>query len=276
MKTRKEISRGRSVISMTVLNLAVVASLCVLVIRVSYAGDIVGVVNDPALQRFVDGATVTTDQGNRRAVTDRWGRYSFRGLPAGEYTVEADFGGYETQSVSVTVPQTGEVKLDITLTSRYLDEVIVTGSRVSQLLALQRKRAAESILDAVSADTVGKLPDFNVAEAIQRLPGLSVEIDQGEGRYTVIRGIDADLNNVTIDGNLVGSPEGSGRRVALDVVPSDLVSMVEVVKAITPDLDGNASGGNINVVTRSAFDSAEPFAACGRNITLLPDRDRMA
>ena len=261
MKTRKEIRRAHSVVWMTVLNFAVVAGLCVLATRVSYAGDIVGVVNDPALQRFVDGATVTTDQGNRRAVTDRWGRYSFRGLPAGEYTVEADFGGYETQSVSITVPQTGEVTLDITLTSTYLDEVIVTGSRVSQLLALQRKRAAESILDAVSADTVGKLPDFNVAEAIQRLPGLSVEIDQGEGRYTVIRGIDADLNNVTIDGNLVGSPEGSGRRVALDVVPSDLVSMVEVVKAITPDLDGNAIGGNINVVTRSAFDSAEPFAA---------------
>jgi TonB-dependent receptor len=259
MITRKEISRGHSARSITVVTLAVIASVSVLMTRVSFAGDIVGVVNDPALQRFVDGATVTTDQGNRRAVTDRWGRYSFRGLPAGEYTVQADFGGYETQSVSVIVPETGEVALDITLTSAYLDEIVVTGSRVSQLLALQRKRAAESILDAVSADTVGKLPDFNVAEAIQRLPGLSVEIDQGEGRYTVIRGIDADLNNVTIDGNLVGSPEGSGRRVALDVVPSDLVSMVEVVKAITPDLDGNAIGGNINVVTRSAFDSAEPF-----------------
>jgi len=259
MMTWKEINGGHSVVSTTVLGLAIVASLCVLATRVSFAGDIVGVVNDPALQRFVDGATVTTDQGKRRAVTDRWGRYSFRGLPAGEYTVEADFGGYETQSISVTVPQTGEVTLDITLTSRYLDEIVVTGSRVSQLLALQRKRAAESILDAVSADTVGKLPDFNVAEAIQRLPGLSVEIDQGEGRYTVIRGIDSDLNNVTIDGNLVGSPEGSGRRVALDVVPSDLVSIVEVVKAITPDLDANAIGGNINIVTRSAFDSAEPF-----------------
>jgi len=259
MKTRKEIRRGHSVVSMTVLNLAVVASLCVLVTRVSYAGDIVGVVNDPALQRFVDGATITTDQGNRRAVTDRWGRYSFRGLPAGEYTVEAAFGGYETQSVSVTVPQTGEVALDITLTSTYLAEIVVIGTRVSQLLALQRKRTATSILDAVSADTVGKLPDFNVAEAIQRLPGLSVEIDQGEGRYTVIRGIDSDLNNVTIDGNVVGSPEGSGRRVALDVIPSDLVSMVEVVKAITPDLDGNAIGGNINIVTRSAFDSPEAF-----------------
>jgi TonB-dependent receptor len=253
MITWKKISRGHSVVSMTVLSLAVVASLCVLVTRVSYAGDIVGVINDPALQRFVDGATVTTDQGKRRAVTDRWGRYSFRGLPAGEYTVEANASGFETQSVGVTVPETGEVAVDITLTSVYLDEIVVKGRRVSQLLALQRKRAGVSILDAVSADTVGKLPDFNAAEAIQRLPGLSVELDQGEGRYPIIRGIDSNLNNVTIDGNLVGAPEGSGRRVALDVVPSDLISVVEVVKAITPDLDGNAVGGNINIVTRSAL-----------------------
>ena len=143
--------------------------------------------------------------------------------------------------------------MNLTLTSVYLEEIVVTGTRVSQLLALQRKRSAESILDAVSADTVGKLPDFNAAEAVQRLPGLSVELDQGEGRYPIIRGIDSNLNNVTIDGNLVGAPEGSGRRVALDVVPSDLISVIEVVKAITPDLDGNAVGGNINIVDAQRF-----------------------
>ncbi len=260
MRTWKEISRGHSAVSMTVLSLAVVASLCVLTTRVSYAGDIVGVVSDPALSRFVKDATVTVDDGSRRTVTDRWGRYTLRGLAAGEYTIEATASGYEKQSVGVTVPETGKVALDITLRSTYLDEVIVVGNRVSQMLALQRKRAAESILDAVSADTVGKLPDFNAAEAIQRLPGLAVEIDQGEGRYPIIRGIDSNLNNVTIDGNLVGAPEGSGRRVALDVVPSELISIIEVVKAVTPDLDGNAVGGNINIVTRSAYDSPEPFA----------------
>jgi TonB-dependent receptor len=239
--------------------LTILAGLCVCTPQISVAGDIVGVVNDPTLQRFVDKATVTIEGTSRRAVTDRWGRYSFRGLPAGDYTVRASAGGYETSVGSVNVPETGEVALNLTLTSEYLEEIIVTGTRVSQLLALQRKRAAENILDAVSADTVGKLPDFNAAEAIQRLPGLSVELDQGEGRYPIIRGIDSNLNNVTIDGNLVGAPEGSGRRVALDVVPSDLISVVEVVKAITPDLDGNAVGGNINIVTRSAFDTEEPF-----------------
>jgi len=139
------------------------------------------------------------------------------------------------------------------------DVIIVTGTRASQLLALQRKRAAPSIIDVVSADLVGKLPDFNAAEAIQRLPGLSVEIDQGEGRYPVVRGIDSNLNNVTIDGNTVAAPEAGGRRVSLDVIPSDLVSAIEVIKAITPDLDANAVGGSINVVSYSAFDRKDPF-----------------
>lgn len=256
MKTKKK----------PIFALAFIASLLICLPQVSIAGDIVGVVNDPSLQRFVDKATVTIDGTSRRAVTDRWGRYSFRGVPAGEYTVRASAGGYEASTGTLNVPASGEVALNLTLTSVYLDEVVVTGTRVSQLLALQRKRTAESILDAVSADTVGKLPDFNAAEAIQRLPGLSVELDQGEGRYPIIRGIDSNLNNVTIDGNLVGAPEGSGRRVALDVVPSDLISVVEVVKAITPDLDGNAVGGNINIVTRSAFDSEEPFGVISARV----------
>ena len=231
-------------------------------VSVARAGEITGAVSDPELGRYVEGATVTIGGTNRRVQTDRYGRYSVRGLPAGEYTVEVSAGGFETTMSSVQVPETGQVQLDITLGTSYgeIEEIIVTSSRVSQLLSLQRKRSAESIIDAVSADTVGKLPDFNAAEAIQRLPGLSVELDQGEGRYPIIRGIDSNLNNVTVDGNLVGAPEGEGRRVALDVVPSDLIAVVEVVKAITPDLDGNAVGGNINIVTRSAFDSPEPFA----------------
>jgi TonB-dependent receptor len=236
------------------------SSLFLSTTRVSYAGDIVGVVKDPTLERFVEGASVTVEEGDQQAVTDGRGRYALRGLPAGEYTVEATAEAYQPQSLPVTVPESGEVVLNIDLKMAYLDEITVTGSRISEVLSLQYKRSAVSIIDAVSSDTVGKLPDFNAAEAVQRLPGLSTELDQGEGRYPIIRGIDSNLNNVTIDGNLVGAPEGAGRRVALDVVPSDLVSILEVVKAVTPDLDGNAIGGSINIVTRSAFDSPDRFA----------------
>ena len=138
-------------------------------------------------------------------------------------------------------------------------EVVVTGSRAQREKAIERKRALPVIADVVASDEIGKLPDYNTAEALQRLPGVSVEIDQSEPRYVVVRGIDPNLNQVTIDGNLVGIPEAEGRRVALDTIPSDLVAAIEVVKAVTPDYDANAIGGSVNIVTPTAFDRPDAF-----------------
>lgn len=139
------------------------------------------------------------------------------------------------------------------------DEIVVTGSRAARESAIERKRDLPVVADVVAADDIGKLPDFNTAEAIQRLPGISIQVDQGEARYVVVRGIDPNLNQVTIDGNIVGIPEAEGRRVALDTIPSDLVAAIEVIKAVTPDYDANAIGGSINLVTPTAFDRAGPF-----------------
>lgn len=139
------------------------------------------------------------------------------------------------------------------------NEILVTGSRASREQAIERKRALPTISDVVASDGIGKLPDYNTAEALQRLPGVSVEIDQGEPRYVVVRGIDPNLNQVTVDGNLVGVPEAEGRRVALDTIPSDLIAAIQVVKAVTPDYDANAVGGSINIVTPTAFDRSKPF-----------------
>lgn len=139
------------------------------------------------------------------------------------------------------------------------EAIVVTGSRASRELAIERKRDLPTIADVVASDGIGKLPDYNTAEALQRLPGVSVQIDQGEPRYVVVRGIDPNLNQVTVDGNLVGIPEAEGRRVALDTIPSDLVAAIEVVKAVTPDYDANAIGGSINIVTPTAFDRPGSF-----------------
>jgi TonB-dependent receptor len=139
------------------------------------------------------------------------------------------------------------------------EDIVVTGSRASREAAIERKRALPTIADVVASDDIGKLPDYNTAEALQRLPGVSVQIDQGEPRYVIVRGIDPNLNQVTVDGNLVGIPEAEGRRVALDTIPSDLVSAIEVVKAVTPDYDANAIGGSINLVTPTAFDKPDAF-----------------
>ena len=104
------------------------------------------------------------------------------------------------------------------------------------------------------ADGVAQLPDQNVAEATQRLPGVSVERDQGEGRFVSVRGLGPDLNSVSVNGTLIPSPEADRRAVALDVLPSELVQSLSVVKTLTPDMDANSLGGTIEVESLSAFD----------------------
>ncbi len=136
-----------------------------------------------------------------------------------------------------------------------LEEIVVRGIRYSQQQAIGIKRNAVGVVDAVSADDIGRLPDKNAAEAVDRLPGVSISTDQGEGRYVIIRGVSASLNNLTINGVSAGSPEadGGGRASPLDVVGGDLLQSIEVIKTPTPDMDGQGIGGTVNVVTPSPF-----------------------
>ena len=135
-----------------------------------------------------------------------------------------------------------------------LEHIEVVGQAVSIDKALQDQRRSDSVTSVVHADGIGQLPDDNAAEALQRIPGLSVERDQGEGRFVSVRGIGPDLNAVTINGTLVPSPESDCRAVALDVLPSELVQSLSVVKTLTPDMDANSLGGTVQVESLSAFD----------------------
>lgn len=134
------------------------------------------------------------------------------------------------------------------------EHVEVVGQAASIDQALKEQRSADSIKSVVHADGMAQLPDENVAEAVQRLPGVSVERDQGEGRFVSVRGLGPDLNSVTINGTLVPSPESERRAVALDVLPSELVQSLSVIKTLTPDMDANSLGGTVDVKSLSAFD----------------------
>ncbi len=138
-----------------------------------------------------------------------------------------------------------------------LDRVEVRPQLESQTRAVDLKRSSDAIEDAVSSDAMGVYPDKNVAESLQRLPGVSVTRDQGEGRFVVIRGLDANLNSVSVDGIAIGTPEDSSRAAPLDVIPSDSTERLRVVKSPTPDMPGDAIGGAILVESASAFDRDE-------------------
>lgn len=139
------------------------------------------------------------------------------------------------------------------------EHVEVVGQAASMDKALKEQRRSDSVQSTVHADGVAQLPDENVAEAAQRLPGVSIERDQNEGRFVSVRGLGPDLNSVTINGTLVPAPESGRRAVALDVLPAELVQSLSVVKTLTPDMDANSLGGTIEVESLSAFDHDELF-----------------
>ncbi|AZC38457.1 TonB-dependent receptor [Pseudomonas chlororaphis] len=154
-------------------------------------------------------------------------------------------------AMAIASERLSAAEADSTKNTEHLE---VVGQAASIDQALKEQRSADSIKSVVHADGVGQLPDENVAEAAQRLPGISVERDQGEGRFVSVRGLGPDLNSVTINGTLVPAPESKRRAVALDVLPSELVQSLSVIKTLTPDMDANSLGGTVDVQSLSAFD----------------------
>lgn len=138
-------------------------------------------------------------------------------------------------------------------------DIVVSGQRAQQERAIELKRSAIGVIDIAAADEIGRLPDRNVAEVIERLPGVGVTYDQGEGRYAAVRGVPSDLNNYTINGIEIGNPDGLDRKLPLDIISGQLLNRVEVVKVKTADLDGQGIGGTINLVTQTAFDFDKSF-----------------
>ena len=144
-----------------------------------------------------------------------------------------------------------------------LDRYEVRGFRDSLFLAREEARESLSLRDVIAADSVGKLPDANIAEALKRVTSIYLTPDQGEGRYVSIRGVDPILNNVTLNGQTiaVSDTDGrSGRAAPLDVLSASSISRIEVFKVTTPDMDGQSIGGTINIKTPSAFDYADGFS----------------
>jgi TonB-dependent receptor len=132
--------------------------------------------------------------------------------------------------------------------------VVITGQRAVLAKSIAAQDKADNIINVLSSDDIGNLPDKNAAEALARMPGVSVQRDQGEGRYITVRGLGPDLNAVTINGALVPSPEAGRRAVALDVLPAGLIRSLEVSKTLRPEQDASSLGGTVEVKALSAFD----------------------
>src|SRR5262245_46290959 len=212
------------------------------------------------------GATVTLRDSavgrERVAVTDNMGRFELAALVPGRYGISVSLSGFETLTREAVDAGTSIEPLRLTMRMSTLAEsVVVRGTARNVANSIAGKRAADGVVDMVSTDEIGRLPDKNIGETLNRIPGVSMLLEKGEGRFIQIRGLSPRLNNVTINGLAVGNmeTEQGGRLLPLDVVGGDLLSGVQVLKTPTPDMDGQGVGGTLNLTTKQPFDFANRF-----------------
>jgi len=220
-------------------------------------GDLRGTVSDE--QGFLPGAHVILESTKHSVVTSMDGNYYFSNVEAGDYTIKVSYIGYNTYEESVSVSSTSTVVHNIKMEEgiESLDEITVIGNRGGQAKALNTQKESNTVKNVISEEQIKSFADLNTAEVLQRISGVTIQRDLGEGRFVAIRGTSPSLTNVTINGEQVAISSGENRRVELDVISADQLSGIEVVKVITPDMDGNAIGGSVNLKTRSAFDKSE-------------------
>jgi TonB-dependent receptor len=216
-------------------------------------GSIAGIVKDSS-DAVLKGAQIKLQPTDLSVASDATGHFVMNGLDPGNYTVYFDYVGFATASKTVTVVagQTADVDVKLTVSSVDL-QVLVTAERpAGEAEAINIERTADNIIQVLPADVIRSLPNANMADALGRLPSVTIERDEGEGKYVQVRGTEPRLTNTTIDGINVPSPESSVRQIKFDAIPADIVESVEINKTLQANMDGDGIGGSINLVTKTA------------------------
>jgi TonB-dependent receptor len=223
-------------------------------------GMVAGRIVDGNTGDYLPGANVLLEGTTMGAATDREGFFMISNVPEGTYQLVVNYIGYEDYSTDVTVSSTGQrVVMDeigLTMSAMETDVIVVEGQLEGQLKALNQQRVAPNIKNVVSREQMEQFPDYTTADAVRRLPGVYISRDQGEGRYVLVRGTEPRLSNVKVNGEELATSRQEERYTQLDIIGSNQMASIEVIKALTPDMDGDAIGGTVNLVTRSAFDYA--------------------
>lgn len=207
---------------------------------------------------YLPGATISISGTSIGTTTDYNGDFELNKLEPGQIELEISFIGYASKTMTIALKAGEQKKLGtivLNVDAETLNEVVVVGDIVKgEMRALNTQRVSNKIINVISADGIGKLPDRNAAEAVQRIPGVSIERDQGEGRFVAVRGLPSQWSSSSLNGDRLptAEEETTTRATAFDFFPSDMIQFVEVSKALTPDQEGDGIGGNVNFITRTA------------------------
>jgi len=242
---------------LTVLVAALAAFLAIFIPVFALAqatkGSITGTVTDSS-DAILQGAKITLDPKGINAVSDAHGQFLINDLEPGSYTVSVSYVGFANFSKAIEVVAGRATNVDAKLSvASQAESVVVTSETVhGEAEEVNRQRAADNVLQVLASDVITSLPNANIADAVGRLPSVSLERDEGEGKYIQVRSLEPRLTNATIDGVNVPSPEPGVREIKFDAMPADLVDSVEVNKTLQANMDADGIGGSVNIVTKTA------------------------
>lgn len=247
---------------------SVVAALACVVLPAVGVAQTTGVLRGSVIDndgRVVPGALVRLPGLRLGAYVDSAGNYRVPSVPAGRLVVRISKLGYAIDSGFAAISAGATTVHDVRLrpSAAVLGSVAITAQRLgeSQAAALDRRESAPNILNVLAGDAIRELPNLNAAEAAGRIPGVTTERDEGEGKYVQIRGTEPRLSNVTINGAHVPGTQSGSRIPKLDDIPSDLLAAIEVSKTLTAEQDADAIGGSVNLVTKTPEGAPQGYIA---------------
>jgi TonB-dependent receptor len=218
-------------------------------------GAISGLITDES-GAVLKGAQVTLESPVFKTISDEEGRFYINDVAPGSYTLTISYVGFTKfqQPVSVAAGQIANIETKLKLESQN-ESILVTAPRVTgEAEAVNIERNSDNLVQVMPAEVIRSLPNANLADALGRLPSVTLERDEGEGKYVQVRGLEPRLTNATIDGVNVPSPEPGVRQVKFDSIPADMVESVQISKTLQANMEGDGIGGSVNLITKVATD----------------------
>lgn len=225
-----------------------------------FSSEISGIIKDGSTNELLVGATVYIKELKIGTTSGLDGSFRLKNVPKGSYTVVFSFISYNSEERTIDiVEENSKIDQDILLKPATLDinEVTVSAQRnqSTEISARNSERVSPNLLNVVSAKTIELSPDQDVASVVQRMSGITLDkSSSGSGQYALLRGMDKRYSYTLINGIKIPSTNDKQRYVSLDIFPSDLVDRVEVSKVLTPDMEGDAIAGVVNLVMKNAPD----------------------
>ena len=220
----------------------------------SQAVTVKGLVKDSGNKKPLVGANVyITGTGMGTSTSDE-GRYNIANVSPGTYTLKASYIGYESEEMEIIVTAGEELEQDFELNYVTIEgkTVEVTAQARGQMDAINKQLKAKSIKNIISSDRIQELPDANAAEAVARVPGVSIRREGGEGNKVVIRGLSPKYNKITVNGTNLASTDADDRSTDLSMISQYMLEGIEVTKAGTPDQEADVLGGTVNFKLKKA------------------------